>query len=202
MGFLVFSVGLLPPSSCHQAIATNQFSTTNCQQPILINQLSTSNFQEPIFNNQLSTTNCHQPTVINQLSSTSSRPPIVTNQCHQPIVINQWSPTNCHQPIATNDLLATCLLQGVGCTPRRWLALLGLRRCSAVICVRGSKRCVLQGFVGVEDPQFGQWRNAKTVGFTRVVSVVRAGGAGRACVIGSFESWARVNANGAKCTPR
>ena len=67
---------------------------------------------------------------------------------------------------------------------------------------RCSKTRCFTGFCGVEDPQFGQWRNAKTVGFTRVVSVVRAGGAGRACVIGSFESWARVNANGAKCTPR
>ena len=34
---------------------------------------------------------------------------------------------------------------------------MGLRRCSAVICVRGvQKHCVLQGFVGVADLQFGQ----------------------------------------------
>ena len=102
------------------------------------------------------------------------------------------SPTNCQQPIvtnqlsSTNDFLATCLLQGVGCTPRCWLALLGLHRCSTVICVRGvQKHCVLQGFVGVEDPQFGQWRNAKTMGFTRVVSVMRAA---RACITAIFES--------------
>ena len=37
--------------------------------------------------------------------------------------------------------------------------------------------------MGVEDPQFGQWRNAKTVGFTSVVSVMRAA---RTCIIGFF----------------
>ena len=42
--------------------------------------------------------------------------------------------------------------------------------------------------MGVEGSQFGQWRNAKTVGFTRVVSVMRAG---RACVIIFPESIAK-----------
>ena len=51
-------------------------------------------------------------------------------------------------------------------------------------CVRGvQKHCALQGFVGVEDQNFGQWRNAKTVGFTRVVSVLHAA---RTCIIGFF----------------
>ena len=58
------------------------------------------------------------------------------------------------------------------------------RRCAAVICVRAvQKHCVLQGFVGVEDPKFGQWRNAKTVGSTSVVSVTRAA---RTCIIVFF----------------
>ena len=41
--------------------------------------------------------------------------------------------------------------------------------------------CFLQGFVAVEDPKLEQWRNAQTMGFTRVVSVMRAA---RTCIIG------------------
>ena len=41
-----------------------------------------------------------------------------------------------------------CLLQGVGCTPRCWLGLLGLRRCAAVICVAN---CLLQGVGSTVD---------------------------------------------------
>ena len=151
-GVYIFCVVTIPPSaSSRRPLATKQLPRTNFQQPIVNNQLSSTNIQQPIFNNQLSTTN------------------------HQPIVINELSPTN-------YDLLANCLLDGVGRTPWRWMALLGLRRCSAVICARGvQKHCALQGFVGVEDPQLGQWRNAKTVGFTRVVSVLRAS---RTCIIG------------------
>ena len=48
---------------------------------------------------------------------------------------------------------------------------------------RCSKHCILQGFAGVEDPQFGHWRNAKTMGFTRVVSAMPAA---RTCIIGIF----------------
>ena len=123
----------------------------------------------------------------------SAPPP--TN-CHQPIVINQLPPR-----IVTNQLSsANCLLQRVGCTPWRWLGLVGLRCCSAVICVRGDQNhCVLRGFVGVEDPQFGQWRNAKTVGFTRVVSVMRAT---RTCIIGCFFSDGPVSTQIAQNVPQ
>ena len=44
-------------------------------------------------------------------------------------------------------------------------------------------RCDLRAR-GVEDPQFGHWRNAKNVGFTRVVSVMRAA---RTCIIRIFQ---------------
>ena len=124
-----------------------------------------------------------------------SAPPsllLLAPHLHQPIVTNQLSSTNCHHELSS----ANCLLQRVGCTPWRWLGLVGLRCCSAVICVRGDQNhCVLRGFVGVEDPQFGQWRNAKTVGFTRVVSVMRAA---RTCII----RFLVMSTNGAKCTPR
>ena len=98
----------LPPSACHQPTATNKLSPTNCHQPIATHQLLPT----------LSSTNCQQPI------ATDQSPP---NKSHQPIVPNQCS---------TNQLPSTtCLLQGVGCTPRCWLGLLGLRRCAAVICV-------------------------------------------------------------------
>ena len=97
-----------------------------------------------IVNNKFSPTNCHQPIVINQLPSTN---------CHQPIVINKsivFSRGSDVRPGAPPP--CRCDLLRVWC----------------------SKQCVLQGFVGVEDPKCGQWRNAQTVGFTRVVSVMRA----------------------------
>ena len=209
-GVFVISVVSAPPFSSsssssrlpHQPtalIVSNQLSSTNCCPPLVINHLSSTNCYPPLVINQLPPTICHttscpQPIVVNQMSPTNFHQPIATNEFHQPIVSNQMSPTNFHQPIVINhqpivinelsptnyDLLANCLLQGVG--GAGWL--LALRRCSAVICARGvQKHCVLQGFVGVEGLQFGQWRNAKTVGFTRVVSVMRAA---RTCVIGSF----------------
>ena len=133
-------INQLLPTACHQKIASHHLSSTNCHQPIVINQL-------------LPTT-CHQPIATHQLSH-NQFPQLSPTKCHQPIT-NQLSSTKCRQPIMI------CLLivfsKGVGCTPWRSLALVGLRRCSAVICVRGvQKHYVLQCFVGVEDPQFGQW---------------------------------------------
>ena len=119
---------------------------------------------------------CHQPLVINRLSSTNNfHQPIATHQL-PPTTSHIFSPTNCHQPIVNNQLSSTSdLLANCG--------LVGLRRCAAVICVRGvQKQCVI-GFCGRGRFQFGQWQNAKTMGFTRAVSVMRAA---RTCIIGFF----------------
>ena len=79
-------------------------------------------------------------------------------------------------------------------------ALVGLRRCAAVICVRGvQKHCVLQGFVGVEGPQFGSGEKQKLW----VSQGRRREGAPRGRAQSeSFGRCARVNTNGAKRTPR
>ena len=147
-GVFVFSLVSAPPSllllapRLHHLSLTNRLSST---------ALSSTKCHQP----KMSPTNCHQPIATHQLSSTNCYPPIVINQqlstttIQQPIV---QEPTNCHQPITTNQLSSTNL-QGVGCTPRCWLAPLGLRRCSAVICARCvQKHCVLQGFCGRSRP--------------------------------------------------
>ena len=95
---------------------------------------------------------------INQLLPINYHPPIIP----QPIFINQMSPTN-HQPIVINQISQSIMIfwpiifssgwdvrPGAGC--HSWV-----RRCSAVICVRGvQKYSGLQGCVGVEDPQFAR----------------------------------------------
>ena len=84
----------LPPTDCHQPIATNEFPPTNCHQPIATNQLPPTNFHQPIATSKFPSTDCHQPTDTHQLSPTN---------CNQPFVTNQLPPTNCHQPIATTN---------------------------------------------------------------------------------------------------
>ena len=160
--------------NCHQPIVTNQLPPTNCHQPIVINRLSSTTCHQRIsnnlFNNQLSSSGCHQPIVSNQLSTTNCHQlpptnchqPILTYQlspttCHQPIVTNQFSPsvnnqlssTDCHQPVVTDQLSTTNVFsRGSHVRPGagwRWLGLLGLRRCAAVICVAGAVLGALQG---------------------------------------------------------
>ena len=117
---------LLPPPA----------SRTNNQQ---LPSLTSTNCYPPFITHHLTSTHCHPPIVIQPISTNQLSP----TKCHHTI-INQLSLTKRHQPIMI-CLLVNCLLQGVGCTP--------FRRCSAVICVRGvQKQCVLQGFVGVDDP--------------------------------------------------
>ena len=111
-----FSLVSTPPSLLllvaphHHLSLTNQLSSTalsstKCHQP----KMSPTNCHQPIATHQVSSTNCHHLSTTN-FSRTNQLSP--TN--HQPIVINQLS--------STNDLLATCLLQGVGRTPRRLAA--------------------------------------------------------------------------------
>ena len=146
-----FSVVTVPPSASSRPPIALRLPPSNCHQQIVINHLSTTICHPRFVTNQLLPTNCHQPFVTNHLSSTT----MSSTKYHQPISTNQLSPTN-RQPIVINELSPTnydlpsnCLLQGVGCTPWCWLALLGLRRCSAVSCTRGvQKHGVLQGFAG------------------------------------------------------
>ena len=161
-----------PPSSSsrlpHQPTATNQLPPTNCHQPIVNNQLPPTNCHQPIATHQLPPTICHQPIVINQLSSTNCHQPIATHllsstNCHQLSTTNcsgtnQLSPTNCHQPMTSpGGRIYAPVLAGAGGSPP-------LFRCD--LRARCLKTLCFIGFVGVEDPEFGQWRNAgKNRGF-------------------------------------
>ena len=130
-----FSLVSTPPSLLllvaphHHLSLTNQLSSTalsstKCHQP----KMSPTNCHQPIATHQVSSTNCHHLSTTN-FSRTNQLSP--TN--HQPIVINQLSPTNCHQPMICLPLVFS---RGSDVRPGGWL--LGLHRCSAVICVRGA----------------------------------------------------------------
>ena len=130
-GFVLSVVSARASASSRLPLVTNHLSSTDCHQPTATHQLPPTTSLQQIVTNKVPPTNCHQPIVNNQLLTTNFHQLIVANQLssiviHPPIVINQLS---------TNDLLANCLVQGVGCTPWRWLALAGaagsppLRRC-------------------------------------------------------------------------
>ena len=141
MCFFVLCVVSAPCSSSSRlSLLTNHSPKNVTNQPIVTNQLLTTNFHQPIVTNQLPPTKCHQPSVINQLSSTNCH--VIT--CHQPPAIHELSPPNCHQPMICLPIVfsrGSDVRPGAGW---RWLVLVGLRRCAAVICVRGvQKHCVL-----------------------------------------------------------
>ena len=161
---------LLPPLASHQPLTKKCHQPTNCHQPIVNHKFSPTNCHQPIATNQVSSTKCHQPIVINQLSCHH----LSSTTCHPRIVTTQLS--------STDDLLANCLLQGVGCTPWRWLALAGAGG-SPPLC-----RCDLRAWCSKTLCFIGLWKiqnldSVQTVGFTRVVSVMRTA---RTCIIRSF----------------
>ena len=56
-GGVIRESACLPPSTCHQPVATNQLPPTNCQQQISTNQLPPTNCHQPIATHQLPPTN-------------------------------------------------------------------------------------------------------------------------------------------------
>ena len=144
MGFLFlvwYPLVLLPPTNCHQPIATNQLPPTNCHPPIATNHLSPTSCHQPIATHQ---SNCHQPFV--QLSSTN---------CHRRIAAHQLPPAGVicvagtvlgalqGVEVAGSPHLCQCDLhgrRGTCCSPRGRvydLGSLGRRASAGVICVAG-----------------------------------------------------------------